>query len=470
MERPDVKPRVVEDVIQIARQLGIQYIWVDKYCIDQKDPQKQLDSMYAIYNNAYLTVVDGAGSNMHNGLVGVSTPRTGNQEVIKLAEKSWVSTLSNPTFLFAKSAWNSRGWTYQEAMASPRLLIFTREQVYFECKAMIGWESLHIPLDAYHIKQRSRLKRGLREPVFCLETARPKHYDDRADFPRYITAYTRRTLRNSFDSLNAIKGVLGFLKRYPERSIHTFWGVPLYALVPEDYASALTSGMAWTFLRPQKHPTNKHIRRRRIFPSWSWAGWEGVVGSFELSEWNHYTKPSIGIQVAEESEYSIRWSEFWQSKGSTRGGNRKNLWAHGLDPKTDRNAEYSYPWIEITTGFIRVNLVYLTPSDTEKYGVEHAECDKPGFFIDPPNARSRYTPVAFPEDCPELTAANASYICNRQWDCILLGYTTKGKDNPFVMMLHYSDNRFERVWGGRIPWIDNWEKSCPLEERCVRLY
>jgi hypothetical protein len=86
--RHDSTAKVVDDVIKIAEQLGINYIWVDNYCIEQHDPhkiQQLLSSMYAICQNAYLTVVDGAGSNRQNGLFGVSKPRTGCQTTVQLA-------------------------------------------------------------------------------------------------------------------------------------------------------------------------------------------------------------------------------------------------------------------------------------------------------------------------------------------------------------------------------------------------
>jgi hypothetical protein len=169
----DQRPQVIEDVMNVAKQLNINYVWVDKYCIDQQNPQtkrQQLMNMHAIYRNAYITVVDGAGSDMHSGLPSISKTRAGNQILVQLGRQSWVSTLGNPEILVHKSTWNSRGWTYQEAIASPRLLIFTEEQVYFECKGMRCWETVRISLESHHQKNRSRFRRCLREPVFCQET------------------------------------------------------------------------------------------------------------------------------------------------------------------------------------------------------------------------------------------------------------------------------------------------------------
>jgi hypothetical protein len=226
--RHDSTPKVVDDVIKIAEQLGINYIWVDNYCTEQHDPYKiqqqlsRIEYMYAIYENAYLTVVDGAGSNRRNGLFGVSKSRTGCQTTVQLARQQWMSTLRNPQSLIQGSPWIRRGWTYQEAIASRRLLIFTEEQVYFECKAMRCWESTHIPLDTHHRKGKTRFLDNLWGPIFCLYTRNATEYEGRAGFPPYIKQYTQRSLTNSHDALNAIAGVLGRLEKDDGHALYNF--------------------------------------------------------------------------------------------------------------------------------------------------------------------------------------------------------------------------------------------------------
>lgn len=436
--------------------------------------------MHAIYNNAYLTVVDGAGSDMHSGLSGVSRRRAGDQIKVQLDGQPWISTLRNPQTLVLKSPWNSRGWTYQEAIASPRLLIFTEEQAYFECKAMRCWESLYIPLDNYHQKTRSSFKETLCEPLFCQETRNPTEFEGRSDFPRYIKDYTCRALTNDYDALNAITGVLGFLEKGGNQGVYNFWGIPLFAPVPLYYPSALTSGMAWTLQNRENNGLRKPILRRRMFPSWSWAGWEGAVRSFELGYLNHYTKEVfIRIQSTKGSDKSLPWTEYWGAEGGMEMDRRTNLWASGMELSTNRKEEYNYPWIEITTGIIKVSLIYISPCDIERIVAETPILDgtiKTGFFIIPPSEDSELTAINFPENCPEFSMAKADDSCRQQWDCILLGYTPEGKykgsDFPCVIMLSHSEGRkvTERVWGGRLNWLGAWKELCDFEVRCVRLY
>ena len=91
--------------------------------------------MHLIYQNAELTIVAGSGDNAEAGLPGVSSiPRT-QQWQAKVGRHLLVSLKSEPELVIMASPWASRGWTFQEAMFSHRLLIFTEQQVYFECQS-----------------------------------------------------------------------------------------------------------------------------------------------------------------------------------------------------------------------------------------------------------------------------------------------------------------------------------------------
>jgi hypothetical protein len=57
-------PRVVEDAIIITTELLFQYLWVDRYCINQNDAgvrHDQLRTMDSVYRYAQATIVAAAG-------------------------------------------------------------------------------------------------------------------------------------------------------------------------------------------------------------------------------------------------------------------------------------------------------------------------------------------------------------------------------------------------------------------------
>ncbi|KAI4178778.1 MAG: hypothetical protein L6R41_008211, partial [Letrouitia leprolyta] len=59
-----------------------------------------------------------------------------------------LSTLEDPRITIRRSDWATRGWTYQEGVLSHRRLVFTEQQMYWECNGMANNESLDL-LDLY---------------------------------------------------------------------------------------------------------------------------------------------------------------------------------------------------------------------------------------------------------------------------------------------------------------------------------
>ncbi|PYI18778.1 HET-domain-containing protein [Aspergillus violaceofuscus CBS 115571] len=469
----DSSPQVIADVVKVAEMLKIDYIWVDTLCINPERLQEQLNSMHFIYKNAYLTVVDGAGHNIHHGLYGVSRPRTGKQTRIRVNSQLWLSTLNNPQLLIECSTWMTRRWTYQEAVGSARLLIFTEEQVYFECKGMRSWESLHIPLDSHHRKDRKACPDSLQEPIFCQITKQPEEYFDLEDFPRYIKEYTKRFMTEDHYALNAIKGVLVCLES-KRNYVYSFWGLPLLSAgEASEFPVALLTGMAWTLGPRNINESPIPITRNNLFPSWTWAGWHGAVTSFGLTSLNHYAnRTSIRIQEKKGSEDSLSWQEFWNKLGGMQM-NRQMTWSAGFGSST-QTQPYDYPWIDLETGVFEVKLAYFD----EPRLVEVIDCIAlSGFKIMPPDERSFPTHIDFPEDDLELHHHNKIEVCQQFWKCVMLGYqpeigSRREKTFPMVILLkpRKECEGYERVWGGRLAWFDGWDKVVEITNERVRLY
>ncbi|KAH7087301.1 hypothetical protein FB567DRAFT_548619 [Paraphoma chrysanthemicola] len=82
-------------------------------------------------------------------------------------------------------------------------------------------------------------------------------------FDGVLQAYTSRRMTNAEDSLNAFLGMLTGLQRrlFPQGFSH---GLPL---------SEFPVTLAWI------HDRNSKPCRRPMFPSWTWAGWEGTAST-----------------------------------------------------------------------------------------------------------------------------------------------------------------------------------------------
>ncbi|KAF2194970.1 HET-domain-containing protein, partial [Zopfia rhizophila CBS 207.26] len=136
---PERLPQTIEHSIEVTKELRFRYLWVDRYCINQNDPEDvhtQICQMDLIFSNSALTIVAAAGTNPTYGLPGINHhSRISHASIsVKVGRHVFVSKPRNPRWYINKSAWMSRGWTYQEALLSNRRLIFTEQQLYFECR------------------------------------------------------------------------------------------------------------------------------------------------------------------------------------------------------------------------------------------------------------------------------------------------------------------------------------------------
>ncbi|KAK8030225.1 HET-domain-containing protein [Apiospora rasikravindrae] len=274
-------PQVVQDSIRVTKALGCRYIWVDRYCIDQEDTQKQhiFNQMHRVYSNAFLTIIAGAGRDAHHGLPGVSSGRP-KQIKFQLGNLQFDEVFPSNNLALTNSAWATRAWTYQESYFSRRRLCFTEKQVLWICNDCTQAECI------------SSSSRGADHVETPVPLRRHKHVFIIGDMQYDICLYTARLLSYPSDSLNAILGVLQYyveLTTEPQHcgnepakgrgnrralasgiDINHAWGVPLYR---ERQSQEIMFDVGWRHLKPGT--------RRPEFPSWSWAGWAGQIHFLE---------------------------------------------------------------------------------------------------------------------------------------------------------------------------------------------
>src|ERR1700761_6545285 len=249
--------------------------------------------MDAIYRRAELTIIAAAGEDENFGLPGVgATPRKG-QPVSNVGKIQVVSTMSHPHHTIPSSKWASRGWTYQEAILSRRRLVFTEDQVYFECNAMNCCESVNADFDLVHTKDKSKSLLFMHSGIFTgAKSFRPQDEKDQnaaANFQSYcehIQQFSKRKLSFESDSFKAFAGIAGHFERSNSPSSQT-WGIPMVSLSTMMFdVINLNAGLYW------KHKHNfwsglSEPRRRPEFPSWSWIGWAGEVEFPAASQLRH---------------------------------------------------------------------------------------------------------------------------------------------------------------------------------------
>jgi hypothetical protein len=315
-------PLTIEDAITATQRLGFRYLWVDRYCIDQQneqEKQQQFAKMDVIYSGSEVTIIAAAGQDPAFGIPGVSTrPRQFRQARGKVGKYTLYSTSDNPMPSIEDSVWIRRGWTYQEALLSRRRLVFTEEQLYFECCGMYCFESLKHPLEALHTTDIQHLKsKYVRDPNIRMF---PRAVGSNAwDILVLIHEYTKKEFTNPMDILNAF---LGILHRFEIGSFPVFhhWGIPLLparrsssksSVAPSTWSPAIgfVTGLSWTASK---------ISRRPDFPSWSWTGWVGRCGwDTEEHKWmlrKFDPAVKVGIELSDGSIMDIGELEDYKSK------------------------------------------------------------------------------------------------------------------------------------------------------------
>ncbi|KAJ8109882.1 hypothetical protein OPT61_g7133 [Boeremia exigua] len=289
---PPNVPQTVEDAMTVVLALKYKYLWVDQYCINQTNTAElhsQLNQMHLIYNHATLTIVAAAGQDAHQGLPGVSHPRSA-QNVLSIDGQTWISSRKDARSLAAGSKWATRAWTYQEDFFSRQSLSFTEEQVVFSCDSLHLCESLG--LDPHRFSSGN--------PGTDMSLYRPYLF--------HIEAYSRRQLTYQGDVLKAIQGVFGHLKDMPRTHADSrgygrlqleYWGIPTGC---EGVRDNFACGLLW------EHHSDEPPQRRPDFPSWSWAGWVTPV------EWDslfHLVLPEKRSRPQRAPSYDTKAHDCW---------------------------------------------------------------------------------------------------------------------------------------------------------------
>lgn len=247
-------PRTIEDAIQVCKNIGETYLWVDRLCIVQDDlSQKhdQIEAMANIFSSAYLVliVLDG---NMETGIPGIQKRSTEAQMHAEIGGLSCVNELPSPKELIRHSEWATRGWTYQESVLARRKLYFSWAQVFLECNTDVQEEDT--------VAQITRdYNRGsfLKEREWSMD-----------DWQHHLFMYTSRSLSYSSDIYNAISGISNALLPEP--------GSWLCGLPRRNF----DEGLLWFSRLEQGYRTSD----KTLLPRWSWSSVNGQIKHPRLGE------------------------------------------------------------------------------------------------------------------------------------------------------------------------------------------
>uniref|UniRef100_A0A0D2Y6V8 Heterokaryon incompatibility domain-containing protein n=1 Tax=Fusarium oxysporum (strain Fo5176) TaxID=660025 RepID=A0A0D2Y6V8_FUSOF len=232
-----------QDVIKLARELGVRYLWIDSICIcqgDYDDWERESAKMLSIYANSYLTVAASKAKNHSEGLFSETKPKEYKTFEYKSGELSGQAMAFNLPI-------------DKESGAS--------SYMFFECSAGFRGEDGTV-LDWRFVNVHDM-------PDGQDEEKEPDDEGEEDDDPKaslyqswysLLWIYGPRKLTKASDKLPAISGLASiFAQRLNDEYVVGLW------------RSKLLEGLLWQSLRCRR------VSDYRA-PSWSWASMDGIPG------------------------------------------------------------------------------------------------------------------------------------------------------------------------------------------------
>lgn len=252
---------VISDAITACEHLKIDYLWVDQLCILQditlEEKTPHLNAMGAIYNHACVTLVALAGADANYGLPGVGGRQRIPRWKGKLQGLYLLNEVDGHGAVLRQSKWATRGWTFQEAMLSQRMLLFSDMGLVFEPYYGVpqyedwgnyaDWGSANIPLKNYEEQVKQFTRRDFSKESDILQafagllsaTCEEGHYyglpldhfDDSLFWYTTDKSYQARTAPDHDDifpswAWSSITGPIDFLRSDMKSGLLAMWAIP----------------------------------------------------------------------------------------------------------------------------------------------------------------------------------------------------------------------------------------------------
>lgn len=305
-------PQTLRDAVLTTRRLGIPYLWIDALCIIQdsvEDKMNEIEKMGLIYRNATVTLAASYARKASDGFlkasmedrstwsctVPVCLPQQSRVGQVKL-EVNTGSPNRNPEPL------RTRGWAFQEAILSQRLLVFSKYELRCHCRVAhrrsLNFGSFTQSTDPVLFSPGGRVFEEL-----------DSHHKNEGDgwmsapflnnlWDSMLRDFTLRSVSVPDDRLCAVQGVANELLRSRHLSDDldkTYFAGTWAACLPEQllWCRSNIPLLSPDGMDPSKTPPS--LKRSSRAPSWSWASldcpivfaaieYERSAGSFSISD------------------------------------------------------------------------------------------------------------------------------------------------------------------------------------------
>ncbi|KAG8162844.1 hypothetical protein KVR01_007322 [Diaporthe batatas] len=295
-------PATIRDAVELARQIRVQYLWVDALCIIQDDLQDWIHEsarMSAVYAQAHLTI---SASSVASSRLSFLHQSRGNKEVLfhwqshvsdtringtdhavdtSLVRSGMLAVRRTTSSGFHQDLYDNiidpamtRAWTLQEHALATRLVCFSTDEIQWTCRTLRACECQNPEEnESSRLEQlQRRLSLTGREGNVAAVRADNMSQEALQFWIKLIEAYCRRDLSCVRDKLPALSGVAQeFLKTSIKEQLAEKMMVP-----PLRYLAGLWSFDIQKMLLWYPHPQGGSFVEYRA-PSWSWASIDGSI-------------------------------------------------------------------------------------------------------------------------------------------------------------------------------------------------
>ncbi|KAI1801261.1 HET-domain-containing protein [Daldinia bambusicola] len=304
-------PQTIKDAIKVTQSLGLRYLWIDALCIIQDDPEdkrREISQMCTIYQNALVTIAAATSTSVHESFL--SNTKTFNKRhaicTVPFCHspddspdpQSPSSITISPVHAHKTDVFplNKRGWTFQEALLPPRLLVFGDLEPFVRCRTRNvmkrSWSAIDYELSTVYPRRiiDSVARNQAEENGLLVDT---KGGDLDSIWREIVEQYTLRRLSYAEDRPLAISGVVDFLSTTFRDRCH--FGV---------WESSPVTGLLWkTTLSYEEEDEEEGEERRSVggLPTWSWMS---ITGPVDLDCVVYFDRPEAVVEWDDDPSHS----------------------------------------------------------------------------------------------------------------------------------------------------------------------
>jgi hypothetical protein len=288
----EILPKTIQDAIIVTSKLNILYLWVDALCIiqdDAEDMAREISQMAHIYYAAMITVAASRAKTVNEGFLQVRDAGNPPHLIFELPYQTTKGELGSVTLVnpmrgrdtYSLDPLDTRAWSFQEKLVSPRLLDYRSRQLRWECRLsgdrtqyVDGWKDL----DSNYPFGSSR--DWLFNDPDLIYT---KHEEHLKEWSRVVDSYSTRSLTFFSDKLPALSA-----------AADVFGSVLSDDYVAGMWKNALRFNLCWR----RKTVWIPSIARPRAYqaPSWSWASINEPVTMYSPNDF-HVIDSKFTLQI-----------------------------------------------------------------------------------------------------------------------------------------------------------------------------